>query len=160
MLPVTGLESQELGCIRGLSPDAELSLHQPPARQAEVMVRPAEAFEQALVAAGGPLTEAQRWASPEADALVSRLPIERRPWMLNLHSEPHLFVPVSDVTSRLRTLGVEEARIAAFLDRCADLAADTPKGGMTGQAVTAPPTAEGVISEARHQPWGRKSTML
>lgn len=47
--------------------------------------------------------------------------------MLDLMSEPHLFVPVSEITARLRALGAAEARIAAFLDRCADVAAGTPK---------------------------------
>ncbi len=58
---------------------------------------------------------------------MSRLPIKRRPWLLNFNSEPHLFVPMSHVTSRLRALGAQEARIADFLDRCAEVAAGTPK---------------------------------
>ena len=127
MLPVTGLESQELACIRGLQPDDELRLHQPPAGQTEVMVRPAEAFQQALVAAGWAVAEAQSRAATEADALVAQLPIERRPWMLDLMSEPHLFVPVSEITYCLRALGPQEVQIADYLDRCAEVAAGTPK---------------------------------
>jgi hypothetical protein len=117
VLPVTGIESQELGCIRGPNPDAELVLHQPPAGQTEVMVRPSEAFEQALVAAGWAKVCIGRGGGPRFVA-----PIERRPWLLNFHSEPYLFVPMSHVISRLRALGPQQARIADFLDRYAETA--------------------------------------